>query len=474
MLRPLAACIFCLGLAMAFGPASAEQRVALVIGNSAYQHTAPLKNPSNDATDMAALLRRLGFEVIDGTDLSKRDMVARIRTFADKVRGADVGLFYYAGHGLQVEGRNFLAPVDARLSSDVDLDFEAVELDLVLKQLERSSRLSLVFLDACRDNPLASNLALASRSLSVGRGLAQIEKAVGMMIAFATQPGNVALDGEGRNSPYTAALLRHISTQGSSINDVMIEVRKDVLEQTGGKQVPWENSSLTGQFFFKPGPAQAVAGGDKTAAEIAALREEIERLKAGQALGETKDRQIAVEAAGAGADTKVAAIDGNAEPQPEAPSQSTPPPLPPERTEQELAADISAELKTLGCYDGTPSADWDTLSQDALQRFNTLSKLDLPLEAPQASTLDALKAWKGGPCPATKVVAPTPKPDVAPKAAPKKQAAPTPQPKTKKTVKQPAATPKAAQRKKPADDGISDAQRELQRAFPSTNWPGGN
>jgi uncharacterized caspase-like protein len=159
--------------------ASAEKRVALVIGNSAYNNTAPLKNPSNDASDIAETLRQLDFEVIDGTDLSKREMEKRIRAFADALTGSDVGLFFYAGHGLQVDGRNFLAPVDAKLASDTDLDFEAIELNLVLKQLERNSRVSIVFLDACRDNPLARNLAVASRSMSVGRGLAQVENAVG-------------------------------------------------------------------------------------------------------------------------------------------------------------------------------------------------------------------------------------------------------------------------------------------------------
>src|SRR6185436_5426193 len=124
----------------ALGPAAAEKRVALVIGNSAYQHTAALKNPSNDATDIAGKLRALGFEVIDGTDLSKADMESRIRAFADKLQGSDVGLFFYAGHGLAADGRNFLAPVDAKLQSETDLDFEAVELSLVLKQMERNSR----------------------------------------------------------------------------------------------------------------------------------------------------------------------------------------------------------------------------------------------------------------------------------------------------------------------------------------------
>jgi uncharacterized caspase-like protein len=252
MLKYLAACLTAAIVVMgAQAPAAAEKRVALVIGNSAYQHTAPLKNPSNDATDMAAELRQLGFDVIDGTDLTKDEMELRVRAFADKLIGADVGLFFYAGHGLQVDGRNFLAPVDAKLKSDTDLDFEAVELNLVLKQLERNSRIAIVFLDACRDNPLATVLAQTSRSLEVGRGLARIDRAVGMMIAFSTQPGNVALDGQGRNSPFTGALLRHIATEGSSINDVMIDVRNDVLKATDGKQVPWENSSLTGR---RPSP----------------------------------------------------------------------------------------------------------------------------------------------------------------------------------------------------------------------------
>jgi uncharacterized caspase-like protein len=160
MLKRLAGCLTAtMFLLSALGPAAAEKRVALVIGHSAYQHTAALKNPSNDATDMAATLRQLDFDVIDGTDLTKDEMEQRNRTFAAKLTGADVGLFFYAGHGLQIDGKNFLAPVDAKLQSDTDLNFEAVEFDLVLKQLGRNSRISVVFLDACRDNPLATTLA---------------------------------------------------------------------------------------------------------------------------------------------------------------------------------------------------------------------------------------------------------------------------------------------------------------------------
>jgi hypothetical protein len=172
--------VLLLALAMFAGslvPATAEKRVALVIGNSGYQHTVALRNPSNDATDIAVRLRQLGFEVIDGIDLPKRDMELRIREFASKLEASDVGLFFYAGHGLAVDGRNYLVPIDARLKSETDLDFEAVELSLVLKQLERNSRVSIVFLDACRDNPLAANLAQGTRSLAVARGLARVERA---------------------------------------------------------------------------------------------------------------------------------------------------------------------------------------------------------------------------------------------------------------------------------------------------------
>ena len=137
----------------------AAKRVALVIGNAAYQYTTPLLNPSNDATDVADALRRLGFEVVDGRDLDKRAMERLIREFSVKLAGADVALFFYAGHGLQVEGKNYLLPTDAKLASEGDVDFESLPVDLVIKQMERDAKTSLVLLDACRDNPLARSLA---------------------------------------------------------------------------------------------------------------------------------------------------------------------------------------------------------------------------------------------------------------------------------------------------------------------------
>jgi uncharacterized caspase-like protein len=296
MLKHFAACLLALAaLFAALAPAAAEKRVALVIGNAAYQNAPPLRNPSNDATDIAAKLRELGFDVVEGIDLSKRDMEKRIRAFAEQLNGADVGLFYYAGHRLQVNQKNFLAPVDAELKSETDLDFEAVELDLVLKQMLRSAGTSLAFLDACRDNPLVQKLAQSSRSLNIGRGLSRVEPVSSMMIVYSAEFGKVALDGTGRNSPFTEALLHHIGEEGERISDMMIEVRNDVRKATGNQQQPIESTQLTGQFFFKPAPREAAAKSLSTDSEIGALRQEIARLQADQgALLKSQQEQLAL------------------------------------------------------------------------------------------------------------------------------------------------------------------------------------
>jgi hypothetical protein len=240
---------------LSFGPAAAAKRVALVIGNATYRHAGALANPVNDASDMAAALRKLGFEVILGLDLDKQGFDAKVRAFSQALADADTGVFFYAGHGLQVAGRNHLLPVDAELKSERDLDFETVALDFVLRQMElgREGLTNIVFLDACRDNPLARNLArsMGTRSAGIGSGLAQVDTGVGTFIAYSTQPGNVALDGEGRNSPFTAALAKEIVEPGHNLTGVMIAVRREVLAATGGKQVPWDHSALTGDFYFQ-------------------------------------------------------------------------------------------------------------------------------------------------------------------------------------------------------------------------------
>lgn len=249
---------FVMLIAASLSPALAEKRVALVIGNSAYQHAIPLKNPKNDANAIADALSQLDFEVLKGIDLTHRQFGRTVAKFRRALVGSDVALFFYAGHGMQVHGRNFLVPVDAQLESDDSLDFEAVRLRTVLKLMETAPRTNLVFLDACRDNPLARNLArnLGTRSNVVGRGFAREETGLGTMIAFATQPGNVALDGTTDHSPFTNALLKHIATPGQDIANLMRRVRVDVVNATSSQQVPWNHSSLMAPFVFNTKPKQ--------------------------------------------------------------------------------------------------------------------------------------------------------------------------------------------------------------------------
>jgi uncharacterized caspase-like protein len=267
---------------------AAEKRVALVIGNSAYQSTAPLTNPRHDAEDMAAKLTPMGFKVILGLDLDKAGMDRKIAEFAEALSGASVGLFFYGGHGLQAGGQNYLVPTDAKLLTAHALDFEMVRLDLVQRSMERDAKTNIIFLDACRDNPLARNLAraLGTRGSDVSRGLAAAEAGIGTMISFSTQPDSVALDGDGRNSPFATALLKHISEDGS-ISDMLINVRNDVVAATSQQQVPWEHSAMRTKFYFNT-PKAAPAGEPAAASGPPSIEQQTE-LELWSAIGDGKN-----------------------------------------------------------------------------------------------------------------------------------------------------------------------------------------
>ena len=226
-------------------PAWAEVRVALVIGNAEYTDVPRLENPVNDARDIAAAFESLNFQVYLGEDLTQEEMRAVFAEFLEAAQQADVSAVYFAGHGLQAGARNYLVPVDATLTDPATFMDGLIPLDEMLVKLEETPGLKLIFLDACRDNPLGAD--------GDQDGLARVGSAADFLFAFATNPDDVAYDGLGRNSFFTAAILSRIHTPGQDISELMIGVRRDVLSATGGRQIPWENSSLTRQFRFLPG-----------------------------------------------------------------------------------------------------------------------------------------------------------------------------------------------------------------------------
>ncbi len=251
-----------LALAVLSSAAHAGDRIALVIGNSDYKFTAPLKNPANDAADMAAALRKLGFDVVEAQNLDGEHFADMVSQFTRKLRGAKVGLFYYAGHAMQYENTNYLMPVDATLKNAFQLKREMIDVSDILEVMEANVPMDLVFLDACRDNPLADDLtrtlSAQGRAVSQTRGLARIStRGRNTLIAFAAGPGHEARDGQGRNSPFTGALLRHISTPGVEVETMLKRVTQDVLKETNNFQEPERLSRLTEEFYFEPAKAEA-------------------------------------------------------------------------------------------------------------------------------------------------------------------------------------------------------------------------
>jgi hypothetical protein len=240
--------------------AFADKRVAFVVGNGAYRNVAPLPNPAVDAKSMAAMLRNVGFEVVEGTNLTRDKMTERLLDFGKKAEGADVALFFYAGHGIAVNGTNYLLPVDADLKSEMDVKLgAAINVDLTLEQTMADAKVKLVFLDACRDNPFAAKIrsAKATRSLTVASGLAEMKSGEGTLIAFATGPGQTALDGEaGTNSPFTRALMANIAAPGVEIQQAMTKVRAQVNEETNKNQLPWGHTNLIGTVYLNPAAAR--------------------------------------------------------------------------------------------------------------------------------------------------------------------------------------------------------------------------
>ena len=226
--------------------ASGGPRTALVIGNAKYT-SAPLRNPVNDARAISSTLQELGFQVTLLEDAGQKKMKRAINRFGKTLRDGGVGLFYFSGHGMQVEGSNYLIPVDAEVDAEADVEYEAVEAGRVLAKMKTANNgMNLVILDACRNNPFARSFRSASK------GLATLNAPSGTFIAYATSPGSVASDGTGDNGLYTGELVRHMKAPGLKIEEVFKRVRSGVQVKSDNKQVPWDASSLTGDFFFVP------------------------------------------------------------------------------------------------------------------------------------------------------------------------------------------------------------------------------
>ncbi len=251
----------------AIRPVETNIRQALVIGNANYAHAGVLRNPANDARAIGKTLSQLGFQVTTLTDADERQMDQAIRKFGRQLRGNNgVGLFYYAGHGMQIDGENYLLPTDINPSNETDVSYDAVPVGKLLGQMKDAGNgMNVVILDACRNNPFARSFRSSSN------GLAQVVAPTGSFISYATAPGDVAADGEGDNGLFTEKLLQHMTTPGLRLEEVFKRVRADVQQDSNNKQVPWDSSSVTGDFFFAPAeservaaPAESVAASEST------------------------------------------------------------------------------------------------------------------------------------------------------------------------------------------------------------------
>lgn len=411
------------------GHADAAKRVALVIGNSAYRNVATLTNPANDAAALAAMFRQANFDAVALHDnLSNIEMRRALREFSDQARGADIAVVYFAGHGIEIDGVNYLIPVDATIERDTDAYDEAIALDRILQAVEPAKQLRLVILDACRDNPFAKKMRRMLAVRSVGRGLAGVEpNQPNTLVAYAAKGGSTAFDGGGKNSPFAAALVKHLTTPGLGVRRAFGYVRDDVLAATGNRQEPFVYGSLGGDevALIPEAPAAAVAVHD--------VRGDYE-LAEKVGTPEAWDSFINTHPAGFYADLAKAQrnkLRNGASVRPEAavapPMPSAAAPVAPSKRQSEppqqavaalpSAGDASSriarapnpdiprllqvELARVGCATGEPDGVWGTASQRALASFNRHARTQLDAGLPNAEALEVVRGQRGRVCPMT-------------------------------------------------------------------------
>jgi hypothetical protein len=404
------------------GTAKADPKVALVVGNGAYQNVPALANPPNDAADVAAALLRLGFSVRLVLDASYETARLALLEFNQKARDAEMAVVFFAGHGMEVNGENWLIPVDAQLKSDTDTEQEAVSLRGVMQMVSSASKLGLVVLDACRNNPFSAKMKRTIATRAISRGLVRIEPANNVLVAYAAKDGTTAGDGDGRNSPFTAALLKHLETPGLEVNFLFRNIRDDVIAATKGDQQPFIYGSLAKDAIYLKPPAVVTPSSEfdqiawalikETTDEAAfkrfiaqfphsSLRENAEArivaLAAARVVPQRPDeltwlflKETTDEAAlkrfvtqypnntlRAEAETRIALL------------AAQPPKLttgPPDR--HELIRSLQVELKRIGCFTGAVDGEFNDSTRAAAKTFVQLSAINIPDDL----TLETIKS----------------------------------------------------------------------------------
>jgi hypothetical protein len=391
--------------------AHAEKRVALVIGNSSYVKVRALPNPEKDAAAMAALFRASGFDVVEAqNNMNGSAMRRAFRNFSDTARDADIAVVYYAGHGIEVDGTNYILPVDTVLERDLDVEDEAVSLDRIIKVLEPAKRLRLVILDACRDNPFVKTMKHVVATRSIGRGLARVEPpSSDTLIAFAAKAGSTAADGDGPHSPFTDALLRHLTTPGLDLRLAFGQVRDEVLRTTNNRQEPFVYGSLGGTTVsLVPATTPAVATAPPAPVTAPAPQSDPSAIARGDyefalQVGTLQawDSFLVAHPVGFYADLARAQrerINSTARTAAMSPA-ATPEMRKPAVDPAETAHLVHKELTRLGCYSGDVDGPWGKSSRDAMTAFNRHSGMKLEVSAASTDTLDALRDKTARICP---------------------------------------------------------------------------
>lgn len=390
-----------------------QKRIALIIGNADYQNVEKLVNPSNDSKGISDALRAQGFDIFPASNTTRAEFDRIFEDFKAQAKTADVSLVYFSGHGFQLNGTNYLVPVDAHLNDRSKIVEETISLDKIITDLQSPDRQTLIFLDACRNNPLPGGG-------SVNAGLAQVTGGANVFVAFATQPGNISYDGASSYSPFTKALLDHINTPGQDISNLMIKVRIDVEANTLGRQLPWDQSSLKRQFYF----SQAADAGEDQQTNIAMAAQPA---IGGQGLSRRTDLGSMIDPPGAGtapfppaANPEVTPGTGLNPPviyMPTAPAEIFGP--------EDLVWGLQQELQRLGCYSSDLDGVWGTSSREALARYYSNRNLKVTDTAPTQYHYEILRRETNTVCvyvPPRQAVAPArngPRAQVKPTRAPR-------------------------------------------------------